>query len=424
MSERRDLLLLIISGLIFSALLIRDGKVLILAIPLVVYLITGLLQAPEPMALRAQRSLSVESTTADEPVKVQLWVENYGGTVVNLRLEDESAPPMAASTGRTYDIVSLRAGDTTSLCYTLRPGRGVYSWQSIQALSADPLDLFVRRDEISAPGEILVRPSPMKIRPVPLGLPSTKLAAGPIPARKAGTGTDYWGVREYRQGDSLRRLNWRLAARHPQKWFTNEFEREEIADFGLIVDSRRLSGSEAMWEELFEHTLSAAAAIAELYLKNGNRVSLLLFGQAMSSLFPGFGKLQLNRVLQGLGSAQLGGYVPFDYLKYFPVRLFPARAQIIVLSSLDRRDLDSYARLRAYGYDVHLISPDPVDFKFRMMPKTERGNLAFRAARVERRTWLAQLIEMGVTVTDWQVDTPLESVLNGRRKHHRPRGRL
>jgi uncharacterized protein (DUF58 family) len=115
MSERRDLLLLIISGLIFSALLIRDGKVLILAIPLLAYVITGLLQAPGRIELSAQRSLSEESPTAYEPVKVQVWVENQGGTLANLRLEDESVPPLAASTGLTYAILSLPAGETTRI---------------------------------------------------------------------------------------------------------------------------------------------------------------------------------------------------------------------------------------------------------------------------------------------------------------------
>ena len=36
----------------------------------------------------------------------------------------------------------------------------------------------------------------------------------------------------------LRRLDWRLTARHPRQFFTKEFEQESIADVGLIVDAR------------------------------------------------------------------------------------------------------------------------------------------------------------------------------------------
>jgi uncharacterized protein (DUF58 family) len=167
-----------------------------------------------------------------------------------------------------------------------------------------------------------------------------------------------------------------------------------------------------MEQALFEHATSATASIAETALKNGNRVSLLLFGQSMRSLFPGFGKQQLNRVLERLGRVQLGEYVDFSFLKYFPVRLFPARAQIILLSTLDRRDLEGYALMRSFGYDVLLISPDPVEYAFRTLPASVCGELAYRAARVERIVMLERLIEMGVKVANWRVDMPLDPLLH------------
>jgi len=51
---------------------------------------------------------------------------------------------------------------------------------------------------------------------------------GSIPARLGGSGTDFFGVREYHPGDSLRSLDWRLTARHPRQFFTKEFEQEEM----------------------------------------------------------------------------------------------------------------------------------------------------------------------------------------------------
>jgi uncharacterized protein (DUF58 family) len=406
------MVLLLVGGLISCALIVRDGEVLILAIPLLVYLLTGLLQAPTQTRLHAERSLGSNSIGARDPVEVRIRVENRGATLTNLHLEDELVTSVESITGRTNEVLSLSAGGTAELEYVLKPERGVYSWASVRAFSGDPLGLFFQQSEIPAPGELLVRPSGMTIRPISIGLRSTKLAAGSIPARRAGTGTDYWGVREYTAGDSMRRLNWRLAARHPRKWYTNEFEAEEIADFGLILDTRRLSNASRMDEVLFENAVSAAASLAEMILKNGNRVSLLAFGRAMSSIFPGFGKQQLNRVLESLGRARLGEYVPFNYLKYFPVRLFPARAQVIIFSTLDRRDLEGYARLRAYGYDVLLISSDPVEFAFQALPKSAHRVLAYRAARVERIVLLKRLVEMGIKVANWRIDMPLDPILH------------
>ena len=424
MNEKRDLLLLLIAALIATGLIVREGKVLILAIPPLVYFLTGLLQAPTQIALHAERLLSRNSISVHDPVGVRIRVENVGAALVNLRLQDEPITSLEPVSGRMDKLLSLPVGGAAEFEYVIKPERGAYSWESIRAWIADPLDLFFRQRAIAAPGELLVRPPLIKIRPVSVGIRSTKLSAGPIPARRAGTGTDYWGIREYTPGDSLRRLNWRLAARYPGNWYTNEFEREEIADFGLILDTRRLSNADRKERFLFEHATSAAASIAEMALKNGNRVSLLLFGQSMRSLFPGFGKQQLNRVLENLGRAQLADYVPFSFLKYFPVRLFPARAQIIILSTLDRRDLEGYARLRSFGYDVLLISPDPVEYAFRTLPASARGELAYRAARVERILLLERLVDMGVKVANWRVDMPLDPILHESMKIRLPARRL
>ena len=424
MNEKRNLLLLLIAALISAGLIVRDGKVLVLAIPPLVYFLTGLLQAPARIALHAERSLSRDSISVHEPVGVRIRVENEGATLVNLRLQDEPVTSLEPVSGRMHKLLSLPAGGAAEIEYVIEPERGAYSWVSIQATVADPLDLLFQKRAVAAPGELLVRPPLIKIRPVSMGIRSTKLSAGPIPARLAGTGTDYWGVREYTPGDSLRRLNWRLTARYPGKWYTNEFESEEIADFGLILDTRRFSNADRRERLLFEHATSATASIAEMALKNGNRVSLLLFGQSMRSLFPGFGKLQLNRVLENLGRAQLGDYVPFSFLKYFPVRLFPIRAQIIILSTLDQRDLEGYARLRSFGYDVLLISPDPVEYASRKPPESAHGELAYRAARVERIVLLERLIEMGVKVANWRIDMPLDPVLHESMKIRLPARRL
>ena len=155
---------------------------------------------------------------------------------------------------------------------------------------------------------------------------------------------------------------------------------------------------------------------------NGNRVSLLVFGEPIISVFPGYGKNQLNSLLRNLAHAELGASLRFKHLEYIPSRLFPTRSQIVILSTVDSRDLATYAQLLAFGYDVLLISPDPVEFTFRMLPLNEVNTMAFRAARVERVIQLNRLLKLGVNVIDWQVNQPLETVVhkaNGRITHRR-----
>ncbi len=408
MNKKSFLIVFIVSGLFLSALVILNGKLLLLAVPFLVYLIVGVIQAPNDVLLLANRTFDKPSVIANTAAETRIVIQNQGNALVNLHIEDTLYPSMAILDGQPRQRIALSSGEKMELNFKFTAARGIYSWSTIRACASDPFGLFDIERDIPAPGKILVRPAPLRIRPITLKPRATLPAAGPNLSRKAGSGSDFWGVREYRSGDSLRQINWSLTARHPQKLFTNEYEREEIADFGLILDARRLTKSKALEESLFEYSVSAAATLSKNFLRNGNRVSLLVFGESILTAFPGYGKQQLNLLLWNLARTKMGGNLPFSYLENFPIRLFPARSLVILFSPVDSRDIETYARLRAFGYEVLLISPDPVDFITRALPQNQINALASRAARVERVVLLKQLLKLGVNVIDWQVNQPLE----------------
>jgi len=409
--------MLILCGLILTALVFRNGKLLLLAIPFLVFLIVGVSQIPGDITLIANRTIDKQSVTAQEAVEICIEIKNQGNALLNLCLEDPVFPSMTILDGHPSQRIALPVRGISELKYTFSAPRNVLTWSTLHACASDPLGLFDRKCDIPAPGDVLVRPAPMQIRPITLKPQATLHTVGSIAARLAGSGTDFWGIREYQTGDSYSQLNWRLAARHPHKRFTNEFEREEITDYSMILDARKLTNADSMEEALFEYSVSAAASLAENFLRNGNRVSLLVYGKSILTAFPGYGKRQLNLLLWKLARAKLEESLPLTHLKHFSTRLFPTRSLILILSTVDPRDIETYARLRSFGYDVLLISPDPVDFTSRMLPVTEVNTLASRAARVERVIQLKRLLKLGVNVIDWQVDQPLEEVVHRTARH-------
>jgi uncharacterized protein (DUF58 family) len=54
-------------------------------------------------------------------------------------------------------------------------------------------------------------------------------------ASRAGTGTELFGVREYRPGDALRRIHWRSSARHGEL-IVREYEPPGIQSLGIFCD--------------------------------------------------------------------------------------------------------------------------------------------------------------------------------------------
>jgi uncharacterized protein (DUF58 family) len=240
----------------------------------------------------------------------------------------------------------------------------------------------------------------------------TRGTAGPVPARQGGAGIDFFGVREYQMGDPRRWINWRASARHPRALFTNEFEQERIADVGLILDARRRTDVVAGEDALFEYGIRATASLAERFLSDGNRVGLLVYGRALDWTFPGYGKVQRERILRALARAQTGDSQVFDKLDYLPTRFFPARSQLVLFSPRCMDDLRMLVRLRARGYQLLVIRPDPVSMELDVLGNMPGSDLAARIVRVERTLLQRKLQQAGIHVVDWRLDRPFDQVIH------------
>lgn len=396
--------------LLIVALITRNGDIAWMILPFLAFLMTGILQTPdvERVSLRAKRSLEQTRTNGIVSVVVKLAVQNKGPETVHLFMEEIVQPGMKITDGELSQWVTLRPGETTELNYAFTATRGNFFWKSIRTRVSDPLGLIETELLLPDNTAIQVRPQIKKFKGISFRPRNTVHSPGSIPARTGGSGTDFFGVREYHPGDSLRTLDWRLTARHPRKFFTKEFEQEEIAEIGLILDARRNADLQIGGESLFEYGVSAAASLAEMFLHQGHRVSLLVFGENMLTTFPGYGKLQLHRIMTCLSKAKVEKENSrLGSLDFLPIRMFPPRALVIVISSLTSSDRYVFQRLRACGYQVFLVSPDPIDFAYPSLSQETTNQLAIRAARIERRLRLNAIAQLHIPIVDWRVDQPL-----------------
>jgi uncharacterized protein (DUF58 family) len=221
-------------------------------------------------------------------------------------------------------------------------------------------------------------------------------------------------------GDPRRWINWRISARHPQEYFTNEFEQERIADVGLILDARSRSEVHASGDSLFEHAVRATASLAETFLSDGNRVGLLVYGRALDWTFPGYGKVQRERIFQALARARIGESQIFEHLDYLPTRFFPAGSQLVMVSPLNPYDPPALIRLRARGYQLWVIRPDPLSFEVRSLKPHPTIDVAQRLLQTERVLVSRRLQQAGIQVVDWRVDEPFDQAVHaslGRMPH-------
>ena len=116
-----------------------------------------------------------------------------------------------------------------------------------------------------------------------------------------------------------------------------------------------------------------------------------------------------------------------------PIRRFPARSQVVMTNPLLRDDISIFTRLKKCGFEILVISPDPIDFEKKMVTSSDNPGIlrdiqvAARIAELERKLRIRKLRKMGIRIVNWQIDTSLDRAIHstmGRFPHTSHRVRL
>jgi len=392
-----------------------QGEFIALALPLVTYLLIGYLQAPEKIKLEATRNLSVERTSPNQNVDVTVTVTNHGSSLEEILLEDILPYGLTIHSGLSRHLLRLAKGESYTFTYTVSGPRGGYVFDALEARINDHLAVSRSKVRVEAKGRLFILPPVTRVRNIAIRPRRTRVYAGMIPARAGGPGTEFFGVREYQPGDPPSAINWRASARDSDTLYANEYQQERVADVGIVLDGRLRTNEFARGHSLFEYSVQAAASLADALLNQGNRVGLLLYASYLGWTFPGYGKIQRERILHALANAKTGESQVFSNLEHIPTRLFPPESQIVFVSPLAEEDLKPLIQLRAQGYDVLVVSPNPVKFELSYLPPSNPSvDLAGRVIHIERLLLLQKLQRANIHVLDWDVKEPFDLLVKRR----------
>jgi uncharacterized protein (DUF58 family) len=409
--QRTLFLSLITYVLLLAGLATLRGDLLALCLPLILYLAFGYLRAPEELDLEMDRRIELERTVLNTPVTITLTITNHGADLEELFLDDTLPSGLTLHSGSTCSLVTLAMGASHTWTYTVSGPRGGYTFGTLKAQATDHLAVAGRELRLEAQGQLFIYPLVTRLRQVVIRPRRTRVYAGNIPARAGGPGIEFFGVRAYSVGDPPRSINWRASARHVDELYANEFQQERVADVAIVLDGRWRTNEFSHGHSLFEYSVQAAASLADAFLAQGNRVGMLVYSIYLNWVLPAYGKVQREKILQALARARPGGSDVFAGLQHIPTRLFPPHSQIVLVSPLNEDDLSPLIQLRAHGYQVLTVAPDPVSFELSFLPKQKEVDLAARVVRMERALLLRKLQRAGVQVLDWDITHPFDQVV-------------
>jgi uncharacterized protein (DUF58 family) len=249
------------------------------------------------LAARTRRRIRVARTVVPARVgvggEVTVTLDLHGATLVgSLRVADgvpDAAGPVAAAPPR-FTVHRLSARGGARLAYPLRPRmRGMHTLGPATTTVSDPLGLAEFAHRLEGSTRLVVLPRVVPLRGLPPALSGDGTAGAALTHQ--GQGTSDVLVREYRQGDELRRVHWRSTARHDELMVRLE-ERPWRAGTTVLLDRRDAAHRGRGPDASIEYAISAAASIAAHLQARGEPVTLVTEdGSALAAGVPGLDPL-------------------------------------------------------------------------------------------------------------------------------------
>src|SRR6266545_2977729 len=164
-----------------------------------------------------------------------------------------------------------RRGRRLSVRYVLaRLPRGRYAFEDVRVELTDPFGLENVEIPLPAPGALLVYPRLVRVDRL-FSETGAHSQDGRRLLLRRHSGFELHGVREYEQGESLRRVHWRSTARRGQL-MVKELEDAPRDEIAVLLDA----DASAVLAESFDVQVRAAGSILESYVRRGRRAVLVL----------------------------------------------------------------------------------------------------------------------------------------------------
>jgi uncharacterized protein (DUF58 family) len=280
--------------------------------------------------------------------RVTLSIAHRGRRAARLRVFDHY-PAGFEARGVPRDF-RIAAGERASFAYELRPlARGKRHFGRSELVARSALGLWRRRILAGAAQELRVFPNFRAVSRYELLAAANRTGELGIRRRpRRGEGLEFHQLREYREGDSLRQIDWKATARL-HRAVSREYEEERDQQIVFLLDcGRKMHARDAALSH-FDHALDAVLLLAHVALRQGDAVGLSTFSGERRFLGPRKGTQQLTRVMNAVYDLESGTRAS-DYLAAAEAlaAALHKRALVVVVSNLrdeDHGDLLAAARL-------------------------------------------------------------------------------
>ena len=253
--------------------------------------------------------------------------------------------------------VTIKSDQFVDVPYEVRPTeRGPFDFTGTELRVASPLGLWWRRVRLPVTDTVRVYPNYSTIKKLLAYEVDNHLQlTGVRMSRRRGEGIEFHQLRDYREGDSLRAVDWKATSRM-SRLIAREYQDERDQQVVFMLDAgRRMLARDAELSH-FDHALNAMLLMSYVALRQGDAIGVMTVGDDRRWLQPRKGMDAVNGLLNHVYDVQPEP-IEIDYVSAateLAVRQ-RRRALIVLLTNVREEDSEDLTAATSLLRRRHLV---------------------------------------------------------------------
>ena len=290
-----------------------------------------------------------------EWISVQLKINNFSGRTQRFHIHDLYDEVFQSK--YLPQFVQLKKNEATDINYSIKANkRGIHPLHGIQYLLQSPLNLWELKRTLQLQQDIKVQPNYKSVFDLALlGNENQLTRMGSRQQRMRGEGTEFHQLREFQNGDPMRKIDWKASSRIG-KLVSKEFQDEQDQQLLFLLDTGRRMRHHNDQSNFLDDTLNAMLLLGHVAAKQGDAVGFMAFGHDHTWCAPKKHKAIVKHLIDHCFNIQ-SGLEHSDYLQSAQriLELQKRRSMIIILTNTRDEDIEELERSIVILRKRHLV---------------------------------------------------------------------
>lgn len=210
----------------------------------------------------------INRTQEDEVLEIETLIKNGGFLPASSLVLEENLPCANEQEKKSLSLIGfLGPGSFLRIRYScLCPSRGKYKIGPFVVYFVDPLNLFFLKRTYPQYCELYVYPRTFNIRKFPNLIKGIPPWFGLETARVSADEDEFFGTREYKEGDPIKKIHWLSTARKNQL-IVKQFQRQTFFRATIVFNLEKNKNFGEGKERVAEYIIKIAASVAKYLIE-------------------------------------------------------------------------------------------------------------------------------------------------------------